>query len=64
MSVVRFPTTAPPIAEAERGALREACVEAMMRELELQSQFLQQRHRRQAIVRRINSFSRGESDKV
>jgi hypothetical protein len=64
MSVVRFPTTARPRAEAEREALREACVEATMLELDLQGQFLRQRRRRQALVCRINSLSRGESDKA
>jgi hypothetical protein len=65
MSVVRFPTAARPIVEAEREALREACVAAIMLELELQGQFLNQRRKRQAIIRRINSLNRsGESDKV
>jgi hypothetical protein len=65
MSVVRFPTTtARPIVEAEREALREACVEAIMLELELQNQFLNQRRRRQAIIRRSSFTIRGKPDKA
>jgi hypothetical protein len=54
MSVISFPNHRPITVEPDRMKLLDAFAEACMLELELQSQFLQQRRRRLAITRRLN----------